>query len=368
MVMTTNDSASGTSDRFRLVGTTIAEKFRVERLVAEGGFGVVYAATQLSLDMPVALKVLKTPPEINDAVRATWIEMFAREAKTIARLRHPHIAHVLDFGVAVMPTAERAPWMALEWLAGETLADALQARRGKMRGIALSEALELLRPVFEAVAFAHERGIAHRDLKPANIMLLPSKRGPLARLMDFGIAKAMAEGEVAASGATRTQGYSAFSPEYAAPEQISRARTGPWTDVHALGVDSHRGADRSTRLREHCGSHDAFTPRCSRRCGPTPARRGINAGPWEAVLTRALALRPADRYPDAGAFLVALDAAVLTLRGSAMGFTPAAPFAQRVSGPGPSAQPTAHGDPSLRAGPVPTTTTSAVAVASGRSS
>ncbi|WP_394834407.1 serine/threonine protein kinase [Pendulispora rubella] len=300
----------GTPDRFGLVGTTLAEKFRVERVVAEGGFGVVYAATQLSLDLPVALKVLKTPPEFNDTVRATWIEMFAREAKTVARLRHPHIVHILDYGVVALPTGGNAPWMALEWLAGETLAGALRVRRRKAGGRSPGEALQLMRPVFEAVAFAHEHGIAHRDLKPENIMLLAHKRGPLARLMDFGIAKAMAEGEVTTSGATHTQGtFAVFSPQYAAPEQITRARTGPWTDVHALALIL---TEVLTDQRPYDSAADpsVLYPQVLASSRPTPARRGVDVGPWEAVLTRALALRPADRYPDAGAFLAALDEAM----------------------------------------------------------
>ncbi|WP_394834408.1 serine/threonine protein kinase [Pendulispora rubella] len=341
-------NAPGTFDRFGLVGTTLAEKFRVERVVAEGGFGVIYAATQLSLDVPVALKVLKTPPEFNDTVRATWIEMFAHEAKTIARLRHPNIVNILDFGVAALSTGERVPWMALEWLAGETLADALQRRRGKA-GRTPAEALEFMRPVLEAVAFAHEHGIAHRDLKPANIMLLPHPRGPSARLMDFGIAKAMAEGEVTTSGETRTQGkFAAFSPQYAAPEQITRARSGPWTDVHAMALIL-------TEVLTDRPPYDASDPtmlyaQVLAPQRPTPARRGVNSGPWEAVLTRALALRPAERYPDAGALLAALEATAT--RGASAPIAPAPPTV--IIDPGVMQAPNAAATPSALASTVHT--------------
>ncbi|HWL84402.1 MAG TPA: serine/threonine-protein kinase [Polyangiaceae bacterium] len=360
------DSASGGSpsayepDRFGLAGTTVAGKFRVERVVAEGGFGVVYAGTQLSLDAPIALKLLKTPPEFNDKARASWIEMFAREAKTVARLRHPYIVQVLDYGVVDLPTGERAPWMALEWLAGKTLANELRARRGLARGRSVAEALDLMRPVLEAVAFAHDHGIAHRDLKPENIMLVPNKRGaPLARLMDFGIAKAMSEGEQAPEGATRTQGYVAFSPEYVAPEQLTRTRTGPWTDVHALGLILTEVLTDQPPYENAADPTSRYTEVLS-QWRPSPRRRGIDVGSWEAVLTRAMSLRPADRYTDASALLAALAAAVPGVL-PRQSFQPS--FAPAVSTPEASSQPTQHSQhESASTGPRPPVTTASPAV------
>ena len=109
------------ADRFGLVDTTLADRYRVEGLVAEGGFASVYRASQLALDRLVAIKVLKTPAELDEAARARFGERFASEARTIAHLRHAHIVDVYDFGVTRMPSGEVAPWMALEWLDGETL-------------------------------------------------------------------------------------------------------------------------------------------------------------------------------------------------------------------------------------------------------
>lgn len=144
---------------------------------------------------------------------------------------------VLDFGASPMPRGKVAPWMVLEWLTGTTLADELDARRGK-GDRALAECLALLRPVFEALAHAHNEGIAHRDVKPENLMLVSSKRGDRSiRVLDFGIAKAMGDEEQSASGQTATRSVQrAFSLYYAAPEQVSGMRRGPRTDVYALAL------------------------------------------------------------------------------------------------------------------------------------
>src|SRR5438270_11296522 len=118
-------------DRFGLVGTELERKFRVERRVAEGGFGVVYAGRHIGLDAPIAIKVLKTPPDLSEAAKREFIAKFVLEARTIARIKHPNIVQVLDTGVTVMPSGEQAPWMVLEWLTGETLEQMLHARRGQ---------------------------------------------------------------------------------------------------------------------------------------------------------------------------------------------------------------------------------------------
>src|ERR1041384_7157965 len=118
-------------DQFGLMGTVLEGRFRVDHEVAEGGFGVVYRATQVALERLVALKVLKMPPELDAAAREQFHQRFAVEAKTIARMSPPHIVGVHDFGVSAMPTGGEAPWMALEWLSGRTLEDVLRERRGQ---------------------------------------------------------------------------------------------------------------------------------------------------------------------------------------------------------------------------------------------
>jgi serine/threonine protein kinase len=295
-------------DRFRAVGFTLKDEFRVDRVVAEGGFGLVYQATHVSLDRPVAIKVLKTPEEYNENARRAFVERFKQEARTVLKVKHPAVVQVLDFGASTFPNGEEAAWTAMEWVEGTTLEDELRPRR-KQGGRHPIDVMALLRPVIEAVAVAHDEGIAHRDLKPANIMVVRGRRAVTVRLLDFGIAKLMDPGEEAGSGRTRTASQMvACSPRYAAPEQISSARTGPWSDVHALAmILSEMLTDRPGYVGKDATSifAEALSP-----TRPTPAKRSIDVGAWEAVLAKATAIRPDDRYLNAGALLAALDEAL----------------------------------------------------------
>jgi serine/threonine protein kinase len=301
-------------DRFALVGSVLEGKYNVEKVIAEGGFGLVYKGVQSNLGRPVAIKVLKTPPELNAPAAAEFQRKFKEEATVIARHGHPNIVQVIDFGVSQMPSREVAPWMVLEWLPGRTLEQVMLERKTPYTP---REALTLMRPVFEALAFVHEAGIAHRDLKPANIMIVESGRVKLPKLMDFGIAKLMAPNEQAGSGTTRTRSsQNAFSPQYASPEQLSGTRTGPWTDVHALGLILSEMLTGQPAIQADDMTQLFVQILAERR--PTPAKYSVDVGPWEPVLQRSLALKPDDRYKNAMDFLMALDETVpATVGGSA---------------------------------------------------
>jgi len=278
--------------------------------VAEGGFGVVYHAIQTALERPVALKILKPPGRLDEASMQQFLAGFEAEAKTIARISHPNIVHVYDYGVSVMPSGARAAWMALEWLTGSTLEQELRARRGK-GGRSTGECLALLKPVLSAIALLHEQGVAHRDIKPANLMLVSSENEPTLKLLDFGIAKIMESGETPGSGHTQTRSKEvSFSPAYAAPEQISSGRSGPWTDVHALGlILTEMLTDRAPYGQDAALRFSQIVDRVR----PTPGSRGVDVGAWETVLRRALAVSPADRYRDAGELTRALEGAPLAV-------------------------------------------------------
>jgi serine/threonine protein kinase/WD40 repeat protein len=303
-------------DAFRVVGTVLERKYRVDRKVAEGGFGVVYAGHHLGLDVPVAIKLLKPDDSADD-----WLERltpFFDEAKLIAKLRHPAIVAVLDSGVThVEGVGLDVPWMVLEWIDGETLRAELTRRRTEgAAGRSPVECMDLVGPVMEAIAVAHEAGVVHRDLKPSNIMLTrDGKDGPLrARVLDFGVAKVMHpdEKDAAPSGDTATESrVSAFTTQSAAPEQLSGTRTGPWTDVFALALTltevlTGRAPWGTCDTNDHYRA--VFAPE-----RPTPARLGVDVGPWEPILARALAVRPTDRPKDARALLAELTAALATM-------------------------------------------------------
>jgi len=168
-----------------------------------------------------------------------------------------------------------------------------------------------MRPAIEGIARAHALGVVHRDLKPSNLMRV---EGPIGlRVLDFGIARQMEPGETEApSGETASRSMRAFSPTYAAPEQLGGTRTGPWTDVHALALiltevlTDRPPYDASTD--DENGLDLSLAVLATER--PTARRRGVDVGAWEPVLARAAALRPGDRYPDARSFLEALETAL----------------------------------------------------------
>jgi serine/threonine-protein kinase len=292
-------------DVFGLAGTLFADRFQIERYVAEGGFAVVYQARQVALDRRVALKVLKTPAAYDGVARAAFHERFASEARTIARLKHPNIVDVYDYSISAIASGDPAPWIALEWLEGESLATLLARRRADgMRGLVPHEAVALLRPGVQALAFAHKQAVVHRDIKPDNIMIVKTEQGRSLRVLDFGIAKIAADNRAPGAQSTKTDGAPMFSPAYAAPEQVMQARTGPWTDVHALGLlltelmtDEAPYDDPGASVYEQVMAPDR----------PTPGKKGRDAGVYEPIVARALALAPRDRWKDAGALLAALD-------------------------------------------------------------
>src|SRR5690349_12215346 len=162
-------------------GELVADKYRVERLLGEGGMGHVYAATHEQLGIRVAIKILSpTLSQNEDAVRR-----FSREARASVRIQSEHVARVLDVG----QLTSGSPYMVMEFLSGNDLSHEL-----KVRGpLPIQEAIQFVLQASEAVAEAHAIGVIHRDLKPANLFLTSRSDGsPLVKVLDFGIAKAIA--------------------------------------------------------------------------------------------------------------------------------------------------------------------------------
>ncbi|NOU31768.1 MAG: serine/threonine protein kinase, partial [Polyangiaceae bacterium] len=200
-------------------GEVVAERYRLDRKIGEGGMGVVWAATHTVSQRKVALKFLKSENE--DRARR-----LLREARISGHLSHPNIVEVLDAF-----SAKGATVLVMELLDGETV-EAHLARKGVLTE---AEAITLLTPVLDALSSAHRAGIVHRDLKPANIFLA----GPEARVkvLDFGIAK-MGRGEDLSASASLTQtGSLVGTPHYMAPEQVfGDPDVDARADVWALGV------------------------------------------------------------------------------------------------------------------------------------
>jgi eukaryotic-like serine/threonine-protein kinase len=204
-----------------LIGTVLAQKFRVQSVLGEGGMGRVYKAEQLPLGIEVVIKVLHAQLCADPVI----VKRFFREAQAASRLRHPNSVSVLDFG-----DSEGTLYIAMEYLRGRTLANALEqdgafdARR----------AVRVVSQVLDVLEAAHRMSIVHRDLKPDNIMLedLATQRD-FVKVLDFGIAKI-----VERAGATKlTQTGMIFgTPQYMAPEQATEGAIDGRTDLYSLGV------------------------------------------------------------------------------------------------------------------------------------
>ena len=205
-------------------GNVIGGRYRLVRLLGEGGMGTVWAAVNEAFGREVAVKVM-----LRDvAAEPTAIERFLTEARICGAIRHPGIVDVLDVG----QTQEGAPFLVMELLDGEAI-DTILRRAGTLRPLDL---LPVVRDVARTLALAHERGVIHRDIKPGNVYLHRLPNGQIvAKVLDFGISKVT---EKSAQPATMTQsGTVVGSPAYMSPEQAAgRVELDPRSDVYSLGV------------------------------------------------------------------------------------------------------------------------------------
>jgi len=295
-----------TEARARLTAA-LADRYRIERPLGQGGMATVYLAEDLKHKRKVALKVLK--PELAAALGA---ERFLREIETTAGLHHPHILPLYDSGETGAAGGEAALlYYVMPLVEGESLRDRLD----REKQLPIEEALRITGEVADALGYAHGRGIIHRDIKPENILL----EGGHAMVADFGIAKAV----TAAGGDTLTQtGMSVGTPHYMSPEQ-SAGESGldGRSDLYALG----------SVLYEMLAGEPPYT-------GPSAqaiiAKRLMEPVPRvsvvretvpphvERALIRVMAKAPADRYPTADAFMAALEESTLTAGTPVTGNTP----------------------------------------------
>ena len=206
-------------------GTVIAERYRLDKVLGEGGFGTVWAATHTGTDKRVAIKVLKT------AGKEEVLRRFRREAKAVSAVNHPNVVAVHD--IFNLPDGE--PAMVMDLLSGQDLGQRL-ADAGRLD---LGETARILTPILSAVGAAHAAGIVHRDLKPDNIFLHVRGDGEAEpKVLDFGIAKLTGKQQDAMRSANLTQtGAVLGTPYYMSPEQVFGERDlDHRADVWAMGV------------------------------------------------------------------------------------------------------------------------------------
>lgn len=273
------------------IGKTVANKYRIEQMIGEGGMGKVYKATQLALDKPVVLKVLRQALLSDERT----VARFQREAKAASRLNHPNSISVLDFGQA----DDGAMYIAMEYVQGKDLHHILS------REWPLPEArvIRVMSQVLSALADAHSAGVIHRDLKPENIMV-EQRRGEadFVKVLDFGIAK-IVDGTNDDGPALTRAGFVCGTPEYMSPEQARGAQLDHRSDLYAVGVILYQLT--SGLLPFDSDSAVGFATKHLTEVPPPPTRRRPDARvspAMERLIMKALAKNPDDRPQTAEQF------------------------------------------------------------------
>ena len=203
-------------------GDVLDGKFRVDRILGEGGMGIVVAATHVALGQRVALKFM-LPRALASADN---VARFEREARAVVRLRSEHVARVSDVG----RLGTGAPYIVMEFLEGQDLDQVLESHGA----LPIETAVDYVLQACEAIVEAHSLGIIHRDLKPTNLFLTTKMNGKaLIKVLDFGISKSSAADDLSLTSTTQIMG----SPNYMSPEQLRSARNvDARTDIWALGA------------------------------------------------------------------------------------------------------------------------------------
>jgi tRNA A-37 threonylcarbamoyl transferase component Bud32 len=281
------------------VGTVVGERYRLIEPIGEGGMGAVYRAEHILMKKVVALKLLHSDMQMEDAGRR-----FEREAQSASRLNHMHIVSVTDFGRN--QTGEL--FLVMEYVAGQSLADAIDEGR-----LTVSRACRLTGQILSALEHAHEQKVVHRDLKPANVMLVqnPDPRlGEVAKILDFGIAKITenAEGEQ-----PLTRGVMIFgTPSYMSPEQATGQDVDVRSDLYSCGVmlyemlAGRKPFESDDVVKLMAMQVTAAPPPLSRVAADAHIPEAV-----QAVVMRALEKNREQRFASAREFRMALEAAEL---------------------------------------------------------
>ncbi len=267
-----------------LIGKNLGRYFILERL-GRGGMADVYRAIANDGDASdeMALKVIHAQTAENQEFQ----ERFKREVQVCQKLRHPNIVALYDYG-----NVEGRYYMVMELVRGRMLRDVLQSGAGMKIG----DAIELLAPIVGAIAFAHENGVVHRDLKPENVMVTNTG---VIKVMDFGLARAHNSATVTETGSVLG------TPQYMAPEQITRAEMVPSIDQYALGVMAYEMLSGHLPFE----ADDTLQVIMMHLAEPAPPLKNHRPDLPMAVndvVMQMLAKSPAERYPSVNEAFAAL--------------------------------------------------------------
>src|SRR5215204_351115 len=270
------------------LSTALADRYRIERRLGEGGIATVYLAEDLKHDRKVALKVLR--PELGVVLGG---DRFLQEIKTTARLQHPHILPLYDSGCTAVAHGgdTRFLYYVMPYIQGETLREKLD----REQQLGIDEAVKIATEVADALQYAHEQGVIHRDIKPENILLQNGR--PI--VADFGIALAVS---AAAGGRMTETGLSLGTPHYMSPEQATAEKEiSARSDVFSLasvlyemlaGQPPHLGGSAQQIIMKIITEQPAPVTQFRKSVPPNVA----------AAVAKALEKLPADRFESSAAF------------------------------------------------------------------
>ncbi|WP_326558021.1 protein kinase domain-containing protein [Micromonospora sp. NBC_01796] len=276
-------------------GVLLNDRYQLDARLATGGMGDVWRGTDLLLGRQVALKVLL--PAL--VAEPDFITRFRAEARMMATLHHPGIVQVYDCGEQVLSGGTTADYMVMEYVAGEPLSRRIEAA-GRM---GIEQTLSVVAQAARALDAAHRSGIVHRDVKPGNLLIQPD--GTVV-LVDFGVARSATMTRITSTNAVPGTAL------YMAPEQAAGRPVSAATDIYALGAVAY-----------HClageppySGKTALEVAVRHLHDPPPTPPADLPAPVAALVSRALAKAPEDRYPSAAAFAEAADAALAGTDGS----------------------------------------------------
>ncbi len=258
-------------------GSTLLHRYALERVIARGGMGVVYAARDKELKRPVAVKVLPRP-NVTERARAR----FLREARLAALISHPAVVRIFDAAFVDDLTI-----LVMELLDGQTIYQELKKRGA----YAPREALRITAAMLDALAAAHAEGVIHRDVKPSNILIMNEKRR--VKLIDFGLSKDLKKRGPALTGKKEALG----TPSYMSPEQVLADEVDPRTDVYGMGSvlwEMLTGERAFPSDRKNV--RKTFTSILKELPPPPSEKRATVPKSADAICMKALQKKPIDRY------------------------------------------------------------------------
>lgn len=281
------DGAELVATRDPRIGTTLGGQYVIDAELAQGGMGTVYRAHHRVVKRPCAIKIMSASHARNAVVR----ERFRREAKAAQKLAHPNIIEILDHG----ETQDGLPYIAMELLEGETLAERIEAGP-----VTVAEAMPIAVQVARALARAHDLDVLHRDLKPENIFLCHrDEPPPLVKLLDFGIARSLHDERLTNAGDVFG------TPQYMAPERITSIDAGASADLYAFGIILFELL--AGQLPFQASDIPSFFTKHLREPAPSLSSRGVKVPKrLDQLVLSLMAKRPEERPVDARSTLAEL--------------------------------------------------------------